>query len=70
MKRSPSRPATWLTRTYPMTLIVRDFSRPVTAEKIIDYRTAHGAFRSVDELDEVPGIGPARVEQLRGLVVP
>jgi competence protein ComEA len=42
----------------------------LTAEKIIDYRTAHGAFRSVDELDEVPGIGPARVEQLRGLVVP
>jgi competence protein ComEA len=43
---------------------------PVTAEKIVQYRTAHGAFRSVDELDEVPGIGPARVEQLRGLVVP
>jgi competence protein ComEA len=43
---------------------------PVTAEKIIEYRTAHGAFRSVDELDEVPGIGPARVEQLRGLVIP
>ena len=32
---------------------------PVTAEKIVDYRTAHGAFRSVDELDEVPGIGPS-----------
>jgi competence protein ComEA len=43
---------------------------PITAQKIVDYRTAHGAFRSVDELDEVPGIGPARVEQLRGLVVP
>jgi competence protein ComEA len=43
---------------------------PVTAQKIIDYRAAHGAFRSVDDLDEVPGIGPARVEQLRGLVVP
>jgi competence protein ComEA len=43
---------------------------PVTAQRIVDYRTAHGAFRSVDELDEVPGIGPARVEQLRGLVVP
>jgi competence protein ComEA len=43
---------------------------PVTAQKIIDYRTAHGAFHSVDELDEVPGIGPARVEQLRDLVVP
>jgi competence protein ComEA len=43
---------------------------PVTAEKIVEYRTAHGAFRSVDELDEVPGIGPSRVGQLRGLVIP
>ncbi len=43
---------------------------PVTAQKIVDYRTEHGAFHSVDELDEVPGIGPARVDQLRGLVVP
>jgi hypothetical protein len=41
-----------------------------TAQKILDYRAEHGAFRSVDELDEVPGIGPTRVEQLRGLVVP
>ena len=43
---------------------------PVTAQKIIDYRQAHGAFRSVDELDAVPGIGPARLEQLRELVTP
>jgi competence protein ComEA len=43
---------------------------PITAQKIVDYRTAHGAFRSVDDLDEVPGIGPSRVEQLRDLVVP
>ena len=43
---------------------------PVTAQKIVDWRTAHGAFRSVDNLDDVPGIGPARVEQLRDLVVP
>ena len=43
---------------------------PVTAQKVIDYRTAHGAFRSVDELDSVPGIGPARIETLRELVVP
>jgi competence protein ComEA len=43
---------------------------PITAQKIIDYRAAHGAFRSVDDLDEVPGIGPSRVEQLRDLVVP
>ncbi len=43
---------------------------PITAQKILDYRTAHGAFRSVDELDSVPGIGPARIETLRDLVVP
>jgi competence protein ComEA len=43
---------------------------PVTAQKILDYRTKHGAFSSVDELDAVPGIGPARLEQLRDLVVP
>jgi competence protein ComEA len=43
---------------------------PITAQKILDYRSAHGAFRSVDELDAVPGIGPARVEQLRDLVTP
>ncbi len=43
---------------------------PVTALKIIDWRTAHGPFRSVDALDEVPGIGPARIEQLRDLVTP
>jgi competence protein ComEA len=43
---------------------------PVTAQKIIDYRTEHGAFSSVDELDAVPGIGPARLEQLRESVAP
>ncbi len=43
---------------------------PVTAQKIIDYRTQHGAFSSVDELDAIPGIGPSKLDQLRGLVVP
>jgi competence protein ComEA len=41
---------------------------PVTAQQILDYRSAHGAFQSVDELDAVPGIGPARLAQLRPLV--
>jgi competence protein ComEA len=41
---------------------------PVTAQQIIDFRTANGAFGSIEELDAVPGIGPARLEQLRELV--
>lgn len=43
---------------------------PVTAQKILDYRTTHGAFSSVDELDAIAGIGPARLDQLRDLVAP
>ncbi len=30
---------------------------PVTAQKILEWRSAHGAFSSVDELLEVDGIG-------------
>lgn len=41
---------------------------PVTAQRILDFRAAHGAFSSVEELDAVPGIGPARLEQLKPLV--
>jgi competence protein ComEA len=41
---------------------------PVTAQKILDYRAAHGAFQSVDELDAVSGIGPATLAELKPLV--
>lgn len=41
---------------------------PSTAQKIIAYRTEHGGFRTVDELMEVPGIGPAKFEELKDLV--
>jgi competence protein ComEA len=43
---------------------------PVTAQKIIDWRTAHGGFTSVAQLQQVPGIGPARYSQLSPLVTP
>jgi competence protein ComEA len=42
----------------------------VTAQKILDYRQEHGAFSSVDDLDAIPGIGPARLEQLREAAAP
>ena len=42
---------------------------PVTAQKIVEYRQAHGPFTSLDALDAIPGIGPARIAGLRGLVV-
>jgi competence protein ComEA len=32
---------------------------PVTAQKILDWRSAHGAFTAIDELLEVDGIGEA-----------
>jgi competence protein ComEA len=43
---------------------------PVTAQKIVDYRTEHGPFTSVDQLDAISGIGPTRIDNLRGQVVP
>jgi competence protein ComEA len=41
---------------------------PVLAGSIIQYRTEHGPFASVDQLDEVSGIGPATLEDLRSQV--
>jgi competence protein ComEA len=38
---------------------------PATAEQIVKYREAHGGFGSVDELDQVPGIGETRLASLR-----
>jgi competence protein ComEA len=40
----------------------------VTAQRILDWRLAHGRFTSVDELREVSGIGQARLAQLKHLV--
>ena len=41
---------------------------PVLAQRILDWRTEHQRFSSVDELGEVPGIGPKLLAQLRSKV--
>jgi len=41
---------------------------PVTAAAIVGWRDANGRFTSVEQLGEVDGIGPARLEKLRDLV--
>jgi len=41
---------------------------PATAQKILEYRQQHGGFRTVDDLAQVPGIGPKKLAALRGKV--
>jgi competence protein ComEA len=41
---------------------------PITAAAIVTWRQTNGKFTSVDQLAEVDGIGPARLEKLRALV--
>jgi len=41
---------------------------PSLAQRILDYRSANGSFHSVDELDDVSGIGPATLTRLRPLI--
>lgn len=41
---------------------------PVTAAAIVAWRDANGSFTSVDQLGDVDGIGPARLEKLRAQV--
>lgn len=40
----------------------------VLAGAIVQYRDEHGPFTSVDQLEEVPGIGPATLEEIRSQV--
>ncbi|MGP4027735.1 helix-hairpin-helix domain-containing protein [Actinomadura sp. 3N407] len=41
---------------------------PVLAGRIVDYRTQHGGFRSIEQLQDVSGIGARRYADLKPLV--
>lgn len=41
---------------------------PVTAQRIVDWRSQHGQFTAIDQLREVGGIGPAKFARLKDQV--
>src|SRR3954451_19904661 len=43
---------------------------PTLAQRIVQYRTSHGGFRSVDELKQVEGIGEKRFASLKAALQP
>jgi competence protein ComEA len=38
---------------------------PATAQKILQFRQQHGGFSSIDDLSQIAGIGPKKLESLR-----
>lgn len=42
---------------------------PVLAQRIVDWRQQHGGFRTIDDLQQVPGIGARKFSDLKALVV-
>ena len=62
--RTPSGPVNLNTATLEQ-LETLDGVGPATAQKIVEYREQHGGFKSVDELDQVSGIGEKRLAALR-----
>jgi competence protein ComEA len=41
---------------------------PVLAQRIVEYRQAHGGFRRIEELDAVSGVGPSMMSKLKDVV--
>jgi len=41
---------------------------PATAQRIIDYRAENGRFETIEDIQDVPGIGPATYDGLKDLI--
>jgi len=68
-KGAPEGPIS-LSQATPEELDALDGIGETLAERIVEYREAHGGFRSLEELREVEGIGEKRFESLREAVEP
>jgi competence protein ComEA len=66
---APAQPVSLSTATVAQ-LDTLDGIGPTLAARIVQYRDAHGGFRSVDELRQVDGIGDKRFASLRKAVQP
>ena len=63
-KKPPAAPVNLNTATSEQLQTVPGIG-PATAEKILQMRKAYGAFKSVDDLLAIRGIGPKRLEKMR-----
>ena len=63
-KKPPESPVNLNTATSEQLQLVPGIG-PVTADKILQMRKSYGAFKSVDDLRAVRGIGPKRLEKMR-----
>jgi competence protein ComEA len=66
-KKPPAAPVNLNTATSEELQLVPGIG-PVTAEKILQMRKSYGAFKSVDDLSAIRGIGPKRLEKMRKYV--
>jgi competence ComEA-like helix-hairpin-helix protein len=63
-KKPPGAPVNLNTATSEQLQLVPGIG-PATADKILQMRKAYGAFKSVDDLLAIRGIGPKRLEKMR-----
>ncbi|MBI4216810.1 MAG: helix-hairpin-helix domain-containing protein [Chloroflexi bacterium] len=63
---SPLLPKISLNRASVQALQTLEGIGPVRAQAIVDYRLQHGPFKSIEEVDQVRGIGPVTLEKIRG----